>query len=135
MNYMLDTNTISDILRNGNGVAAERFWRALPGTVGTSIVVSAELKYGYQRAASRRLEFLVESFLATFPVADWTGPCDVRYAQLRTDLERRGLPIGAMDMLIAAHALTLGAVLVTDNEREFRRVAGLQVENWVRQGA
>lgn len=132
MKYVLDTNIISDVLRNRTGAAAARVRSAEQGSVGTSIIVGAELRFGYLKSGSARLKGLVESFLTIFPVADWTSPCDAVYAGVRADLQRRGQTIGTMDMLIAAHALTLDAVMVTDNEREFWRVPGLKVENWIR---
>ncbi|WP_181706560.1 type II toxin-antitoxin system VapC family toxin [Chthonobacter rhizosphaerae] len=129
---MLDTNIVSSILRNRTGEAACRFRETMPGSAGTSILVGAELRFGYLKTGSARLRDLVENFLADVDVADWVEPCGIIYAELRTDLVRRGALIGPMDMLIAAHALALDAVLVTDNEREFGRVAGLKVENWIR---
>jgi tRNA(fMet)-specific endonuclease VapC len=131
MRYLLDTNTISHALREPRGTTAKRISELPAVAVGTSVLVRAELRFGYLRVRSVRLEQLVEGFLATMRVAEWGDPCDRLYAELRAHLERRGKPIGQMDMLIAAHALALGAVLVTDNLREFSTVEGLAVENWV----
>lgn len=129
---MLDTNIVSSILRNRTGEAACRFRETIPGSAGTSILVGAELRFGYLKTGSARMRDLVETFLADVEMAAWEEPCGIIYAKLRADLHRRGALIGPMDMLIAAHALALDAVLVTDNEREFGRVVGLKVENWIR---
>lgn len=132
MRYLLDTNVISNLIRFPSGNAARRVARLREGELGTSIIVSAELKYGYTKRSSKRLENLVEGTLASFDIAPWGAPADKHYAQIRAHLERKGRQIGQNDMLIAAHALALGAVLVTDNEKEFSRVPGLKVENWVK---
>jgi tRNA(fMet)-specific endonuclease VapC len=132
VNRLLDTNVISRMVRDPVGPEVRKLRESEPGTLVTSILVAAELRFGYVRRRSAKLERMIEDILVTVEVLDWTDPCDRCYAALRTDLERRGALIGPMDMLIAAHALALDAVLVTDNEREFRRVAGLKVENWIR---
>lgn len=132
MNRLLDTNVISRMVRDPEGPEVRRLRTSKPGTLVTSLVVAAELRFGYVRRRSVRLERSIEDVLATIEVLDWSAPCDRVYADLRADLERRGALIGPMDMMIAAHALALDAVLVTDNEREFGRVAGLKVENWIR---
>lgn len=132
MTVLLDTNTVSFLIRQPTSPAAARLRAVEQANVAISILVVAELRFGYLRVKSRRIEDLVETFLASYAVIDWSTPCDRVYADLRADLERRGALIGPMDMMIAAHALALDAVLVTDNEREFGRVAGLKVENWIR---
>jgi tRNA(fMet)-specific endonuclease VapC len=100
----------------------------------TSIVVAAELRYGCVRRASPELTRRVEAILSELPVRPLDQPADRRYAVLRAGLEADGETIGQNDLLIAAHALALGATMVTANVREFRRVAGLTVENWVENG-
>ena len=132
MKYMLDTNIVSVLLRDQHGPPAQRLRTIDQPAVGTSIVVAAELRFGVAKIGASKVGRMVEAFLATFRVEPWDVPCDHTYARLRADLERRGTPIGPMDMMIAAHALALDAVLVTDNDREFRRVADLKIENWVR---
>jgi tRNA(fMet)-specific endonuclease VapC len=131
MKYLLDTSVISAVIKDPDGKAAERVAALRAGEPGTSIIVSAELKFGYTKESSRRLEALIERFLANVEIAPWEAPADMAYARLRAELEKKGKLIGQNDMLIAAHALTLDATLVTDNEREFSRVRGLRVENWV----
>lgn len=103
-------------------------------SVCTSIIVAAELKYGAAKRQSPRLTQRVESTLALISVEPITAPVDEIYGNLRAGLERAGELIGDYDMLIAAHALALDCILVTDNDGEFRRVPGLKVENWLREG-
>ncbi|CDZ26118.1 type II toxin-antitoxin system VapC family toxin [Neorhizobium galegae] len=132
MSYLLDTNVISDLIRNPDGKAGRRVAVLAQGELRTSLIVAAELRYGIAKKGSERLARLVEGVLADFEVLPWEAPADVHYAAVRDSLSRSGQPIGDMDMLIAAHALALDTVLVTDNEREFSRVPGLKVENWLR---
>lgn len=132
MSYLLDTNVILDLIRNPDGKAGRRVAALGQGELRTSLIVAAELRYGIAKKGSERLVKLVEGVLADFEVLPWEAPADVHYAAVRHGLSRSGQPIGDMDMLIAAHALALDMVLVTDNEREFSRVPGLKIENWLR---
>lgn len=132
MRYLLDTNVVSNICKFPNGAAASRVRNLEMGDLGTSIIVAAELRFGYMKADSPKLERLIEQTLASFEIAPWETPADFAYARIRTFLERTGRVIGQNDMLIAAHTVALGVTLVTDNEREFVRVPGLKVENWLR---
>ena len=132
MKYLLDTNIVSNLVKDPNGEVAKRIARLKPGEVWTSIIVSAELKFGYTKISSKRLQRAIEEVLASLEIAPWESPADQVYARLRTELENKGQPIGQNDMLIAAHGLTLEAILVTDNDREFSRVSGLRIENWLR---
>ncbi len=131
MRFLLDTNILSDIVRNPNGKAASRFADAQIGEVGTSIIAAAELRFGYVRVSSERLERKIEAILASIEIADWMSPADFAYASIRTILERAGVSVGQNDMLIAAHAATLRVTLVSD-DRIFSRVPNLKVENWLR---
>jgi len=110
---------------------AERIAQVGEDAIGTSIIVACELRFGAAKKRSARLADRIEEMLARLDVLPLAGEVDRRYAKLRWQLERRGTPIGPNDMLIAAHALALRRTLVTDNVREFRRVAGLAVENWL----
>jgi len=130
--YLLDTNIVSDLVRNPQGVVAERIAAAGEAHVATSVIVAAELRYGADKKGSERLSDQLESILSVLPVLPLEPPADVKYGILRTQLERNGTPIGGNDMLIAAQALALDSMLVTANEREFERVNGLQIENWLR---
>jgi tRNA(fMet)-specific endonuclease VapC len=129
--YLLDTNILSDLMRHPRGRTADRIAQAQE-QICTSIIVLAELRFGIARTGSRRLATQLRAILDGIAVLPFETPADVTYAGLRERLERAGSPIGANDMLIAAHALALGMTLVTDNEREFTRVEGLAVENWLR---
>jgi tRNA(fMet)-specific endonuclease VapC len=96
------------------------------------LVVTAELRFGALKKGSKKLRAQLEKVLSALETLALEPPADERYAELRLHLERAGAPIGANDMLIAAHALALGLTLVTANEQEFSRVPGLVVENWLR---
>ena len=130
MLYMLDTNIVSDMIRRPSGPAAKRFNRVGQANTAISIIVAAELRFGLLQGASpelsRKVILLLER-LAMLPLE----PPALLYAEIRTALEQAGTPIGHTDMLIAAHALALGAMLVTANEAEFSRVPGLTIENWL----
>ena len=132
MKYLLDTSVISDLMRNPHGRAATHFRQRGVEQACTSIVVAAELRFGAARKGSRALAERQEAFFEQLPVMPLESPVDRIYAELRTELERAGTPIGANDMLIAAHALALKCTLVTDNVREFSRIKSLAVENWLR---
>lgn len=133
--YLLDSNTLSDIFRNPNGRTALRHQAVTDdpeNEIFVSIITACELRYGVAKKGSMRLAERIDQLLAGVKVVPLETGADHAYAELRADLERRGELIGPNDMLIAAHALALKTVLVTDNIREFKRVAGLQVENWLR---
>jgi len=130
MQYMLDTNIVSEMIRNPAGRAAQRA-RAAEAAVCVSVIVAAELRYGCARIGSRRLLRRVEEFLAEVPVLPFAVPADSEYGSIRAELEAAGRPIGSNDLLIAAHARALAATVVTANVGEFRRVRGLEVENWL----
>jgi tRNA(fMet)-specific endonuclease VapC len=132
MGYLLDTNMISDLVRNPRGRVADRIAAVGDAHVCTSIIVAAELRYGATKKASRRLTDQLEAILLAIDTLPFEAPADVTYGRLRAALEREGQPIGGNDLLLAAQALALGHTLVTDNVREFSRVAGLSVENWLR---
>ena len=129
--YLLDTNIISELIRNPQGRAAKRIAKAGEANVFTSIIVAAELRYGCARAGSPRLEKAVEDVLSEIEVLPFEIPADAAYGKIRADLEAAGKPIGSNDLLIAAHAHALGATMVTANVQEFKRVRGLKVENWL----
>lgn len=132
MRYLLDTNILSDLVRHPTGAAASRMRQIGEDAACTSIIAAAELRYGAVRRQSPRLTSQVTGLLANIEVLAFEPPMDETYADIRTALERQGQTIGNNDMLIAAQALYLGYTLVTDNVREFQRVDGLVVENWVR---
>jgi tRNA(fMet)-specific endonuclease VapC len=130
--YLLDTNILSDVIRDSRGRTAERIADLERGAVCTSIIVAAELRFGAVKSRSVRLSTRVAELLDTLDVVAFEAPADIAYAKLRARLEERGRPIGGNDLLIAAHTLALDLTLVTANEREFSRVPDLRVENWLR---
>ncbi|MDE2266356.1 MAG: type II toxin-antitoxin system VapC family toxin [Alphaproteobacteria bacterium] len=131
MLYMLDTNIVSDALRNPRGSVAKRISQTNDEDICLSIVVAAELRFGAAKRGSKTLTMLIEGFIERTQVMPLGPSADQFYAELRLSLEKAGTPMGGNDMLIAAHALALGATLVTDNEREFARIKSLNVENWL----
>jgi tRNA(fMet)-specific endonuclease VapC len=130
--FLLDTNIVSDLVRSPSGKIAERISKVGEQQVCTSVIVAAELRYGAAKKRSLRLTSQLEAVLGAIEVVALEEPVDAAYGMIRADLERNGRPIGANDLLIAAHALTLNLTLVTDNEREFSRIDNLRIENWLR---
>ena len=129
--YLLDTNIISDLIRNPQGYVAQRIAKVDERTLCTSVIVAAELRYGCAKSGSKRLLRAVEDVLGEISVLPLESPTDVEYGAIRWELERAGKAIGGNDLLIAAHARAIGATIVTANNDEFARVAGLKVENWL----
>ena len=129
--YMLDTNIISDLIRNPQGKAARRIAKAGEDNICTSIILAAELRYGCAKSGSQRLLKAVEDLLGEIAVLPFDIPADTDYGGIRSELEAAGKPIGGNDLLIAAHARAIGATIVTANADEFGRVRGLQLENWL----
>ena len=132
--YLLDTNAISHLMRNTDGAVAQiyraRLLQVEPATMVTSIVVQCELALGLLKRPSLKLRALYDIQMRALPVLPLDGDVAEHYALLRVTLEQLGTPIGANDMLIAAHAIAVGATLVT-SDAEFLRVPGLAVENWL----
>lgn len=129
--WMLDTNTLSDLIRNPRGALKGRLDATEPDAVCTSIVVACELRFGARRKGSEVLTKRVEQLLDTLAVLPLDSPADEHYADIRATLERAGTPIGGHDLFIAAHARSRGMTLVTHNTREFARVPDLRVEDWL----
>ena len=132
MRFLLDTNIVSDLVRNPRGRSAARIAAVGEDQVCTSVIVAAELRYGAAKKASLRLSMQLQEVLDVLDVQAFEPPADVVYGKLRADLERVGQLIGPNDLLIAAQVLAGQHVLVSDNEREFARVPGLMLENWLR---
>lgn len=129
--YLLDTNTLSELIRNPRGLVTKRLAVVGEAVVCTSIVVACELRFGAKKKGSSRLEERVDEVLASLEVLPLDKDSDRRYAEIRTHLSRQGRPIGANDLLLAAHTLALDLVLVTGDVDEFARVPGLAIENWL----
>ena len=127
---MLDTNIVSDLVHRPGGNVARRAITLERDAVAISVIVAAELRYGAARRESARLSRQLEAVLSAIETLPLDEPADRHYGAIRAELERVGRPIGHNDLLIAAHARALGAILVTNNVREFSRVPDLQVEDW-----
>ena len=133
MRYLLDTNIVSDLIRNPQGRVAQHIRELGEAQVCTSIIVAAELRYGAAKKGSPRLTAQLEAVLGALDVLPFEAPADIAYGLLRARLEQAGQPIGGNDLLIAAQAVALGYAIVTDNEREFARIDDLPRENWLRE--
>jgi tRNA(fMet)-specific endonuclease VapC len=130
--YLLDTSILSDAMWNRDGPVVKKIARVGQDQVCTSIIVASEMRYGAANRGSSRVARRVSELLSTIDVLALEPPVDRVYGDLRVTLERAGRIIGPNDLLIAAQAIALGMTLVTDNEREFSRVPGLRLENWLR---
>lgn len=129
--FLLDTNICIYIINTRPPQVLERFRREAIGDIGISAITAAELAYGVAKSGSAKNRAALEKFLAPLEIAAFDTEVFWHYGEIRTELERRGLPIGSLDNLLAAHALALDTTLVTNNKAEFERVPGLKVENWV----
>jgi tRNA(fMet)-specific endonuclease VapC len=130
--YMLDTNTCIAIIKRRPDTVQARLIALSIDAVGISGIVAAELWYGVAFSQKKKQnETALKDFLDYVTELDWPFEAGEVYGRIRSDLKRKGTPIGAMDLLIASHALFLDAILVTDNESEFQRVSDLRIENWL----
>jgi tRNA(fMet)-specific endonuclease VapC len=129
--YLLDTNIISHMVRFPTGPIMSRLESILPTTACTSIVVAAEIHFGLKQKASAKLTRQAKQILSVMEILSLESPVEEHYGDIRLHLNRMGQPIGGNDLWIAAHARCLGLAVVTDNIREFSRVPGLKVENWL----
>ena len=132
MKVMLDTNICIYLIKQKPQAVVERFTTFAVGDIGISVITLAELEYGASKSRHPQKNFdALEQFITPLEVAGFDQGAAVAYGNLRATLEKKGQLIGAMDLLIAAHALSSKVRLATNNEREFKRVPGLRVENWV----
>jgi tRNA(fMet)-specific endonuclease VapC len=132
MRYLLDTDTCIYIAKHKPTSALAHFERLRPGDVAMSVVTYLELVYGAAKSLHVEANLArIEQLSRLIPVEPLAASAGAHYGKLRAELERKGSTVGGYDLLIAAHALTLGLILVTNNVREFRRVPGLRIENWV----
>jgi len=130
--YMLDTNAVSAVMR-GNPLMDDRLLKLDPADWCISAVTHSEICYGLAlRPEATTLVRAADAFLAVATTLAWDAAAAATHGRLRAQLRQAGTPIGDFDEMIAAHALSVGAVLITDNERHFRRISGLPVENWIR---
>jgi tRNA(fMet)-specific endonuclease VapC len=130
--YLLDTNILSHLVRQPQGSVADHIADVGEANVLTSVIVACELRYGAAKRGSRKLTRQVEAVLSAMTIRPLESDIERVYASIRVALERKGTPIGAHDMLIAAHARAIDAVCVTDHVAEFRRVPALKIENWLK---
>ena len=129
--FLLDTNMLSDLVRNPGGQVAKRITQVGEDSVCTSIVAAAELRYGAAKSGSDRLTDRVELLLSAIEILAFEAPADHHYAGLRHHLTQKGTPIGPNNLLIAAQALSEELTIVSANTREFTRVPGLALEDWL----
>lgn len=129
--YMLDTDTCSYIMRRSNVAVLKRLAKVAVNDVCISVITKSELLFGVEVSPKRRQdEAALTAFLGYVEVLDFPDQASLHYAKIRADLKTKGAMIGANDLLIAAHARSLGLTLITNNTREFRRVRGLSIDNW-----
>jgi tRNA(fMet)-specific endonuclease VapC len=128
--YLLDTDICITIINERPKRVLDRFRKHSVGDLGISSISASELAFGVAKSGSAKNRAALEGFMLPLEVAQYDLRAALIYGEIRAELERGGATIGPLDMLIAAHAFSLGAILVTNNEREFRRVPGLRSENW-----
>jgi len=131
MRYMLDTDICIYLINDRPASVRKRLAALKPGDAGVSSITVAELVYGVAKTRSARNRAALEGFLLPLEIADFDLDAAMAYGEVRAGVEQKGTPIGPLDMEIAAHAIALDVILVTNNQREFSRVAGLRCENWV----
>jgi len=131
--YLLDTNICIYIIGQRSTAIIDKFKAArLQGRIGISSITYAELQYGIQKSQRQQQnQIALAHFLVPLKTFAFDEKAGILFGEIKTALEKMGKPIGSYDMLIAAHALSLNAILITNNESEFRRVPGLKVENWL----
>lgn len=131
MKYLLDTDICIYIINDRPKRVLDRFKKHTVGDLGVSSITASELAFGVAKSGSEKNRAALEGFMLPLEVAPYDLSAAHVYGDIRAGLDRRGATIGPLDMLIAAHALDLGVTLVTNNEKEFRRVPGLRCETWV----
>ena len=132
MNYMLDTNICIYLIKKKPEKILQKFKQFELSQLGISSITLSELLYGvYKSSKITQNKMALVQFAAPFEIASYGDEAAEYYGRVRTFLEKQGTPIGSLDMLIAAHALSLGCILVTNNEKEFSRIPSLKIENWI----
>jgi len=131
--FLLDTNICVFLIRNQGEAIRERIRGHQVGDIAVSAITESELRFGADKSSDpRKNHAILERFFLTLPVLAFDSGCAREYGRIRSSLEKKGMPIGSLDMLIAAHALRAGLTIVTNNAREFKRVPGLRVEDWTK---
>jgi len=130
--YMLDTNMCIYIIKKRPIGLLEKFNSIPQNRLYISVVTYAELQYGIERSSSKKMnQKIIDDFVSHLTVLSWEMEAARQYGKIRSDLEKDGTPIGNMDLLIAAHALSKKCTIVSNNLKEFNRVKNLKCENWV----
>jgi tRNA(fMet)-specific endonuclease VapC len=130
--YLLDTDTCAFVLRRGSARLIERIQSVPLAQQAISVVTYAELLYGVRVSSKKKAnKEALDALLRHLAVLDWSPLAARHYAEIRADLKKTGSMIGANDLMIAAHARSLAAIVVTNNTKDFARVKGLKVENWM----
>jgi tRNA(fMet)-specific endonuclease VapC len=134
MEYLLDTNICIYIIKKRPASVLKKFESLSPGDVAISSITLAELYYGIMKSSDpRKNQEALDKFLIPLEILDFEYAATIEYGKIRADLEKKGTPIGSLDMLIASHAKSLNLTLVTNNEKEFERIPDLKIENWTKQ--
>jgi tRNA(fMet)-specific endonuclease VapC len=133
MKYLLDTNICIYLIKKKPVSVVDNLLQMKPGEIGISSITIVELEYGVQKSKQiKKNQEALEYFIAPFEVVVFDSNAAIEYGVIRADLERKGKPIGAYDLLIAAQARDHGLILVTNNTKEFQRIPDLLIENWVK---
>ena len=132
MEYLLDTNICIYIIKNRPKSVIDKFKTISIGKIGISSITMAELQYGIMKSSNpEKNSIALNKFITPLEILDFDYNATIEYGKIRAYLEKKGIPIGPLDTLIGAHAKSLNLTLVTNNEKEFIRIEGLKVENWV----
>jgi tRNA(fMet)-specific endonuclease VapC len=132
MRFMLDTDSCIALVKRKSPEILRKITSLAPGEAGISAITLAELRFGVAKSAAKEQNSLaLDEFLLPLEIADFDEAAADSYGSVRAVLESAGTPVGPLDVLIGAHALSLGAILVTHNTREFRRIQRLAVEDWL----
>ena len=133
MKFMLDTNICIYIIKRKPSNVIERFIQTEISQIGISSITLSELSYGVSKSSKpEQNQLALAQFIAPLEIMPYGDEAAQYYGDLRTHLEKQGTPIGSLDMLIAAHALSIGCTLVTNNEKEFIRIPNLKIDNWIK---
>jgi len=134
MEYLLDTNICIYIIKQKPAIVLEKFKKFPLGSIGISTITLAELQYGIQKSSyPDKNQTALNQFLIPLEIFDFDYNATIEYGLIRAGLEKNGTPIGPLDTLIGAHARSLGLTIVTNNEKEFKRISGLNIENWAKE--
>lgn len=134
MEYLLDTNICIYIIKKKPEIVLEKFKTFHLGSIGISTITLAELQYGIRKSSNPDKNLMaLNQFLIPLEIIDFDYKATIEYGLIRTELEKKGTPIGPLDTLIGAHALSLGLTIVTNNKKEFERIEGLKIENWTKE--